>query len=159
MNYRFLSKMISLLTLILLFPLCPASPISPDAANAGASTSSDAMEGKLATEGSTTFDGASLAGIEAAPDPATVMASDASISQTGWTVTADSAESGNPATNAIDGSTSTFWHTEYDPVTVDLPHMITVDMGSSYTVGSITYLPRQDGQSDGNIGQHQIQLR
>ena len=158
MNYQFIPKIISLLTLILLFPLCPASPISPEAANAGAS-SSNQLDGKLSTEGSTTFDGQSLAAIPAAPDAATVIASDASISQAGWTVTADSANAGYPASNAIDGSNSTFWHTEYDPTNVALPHMITVDMGSSYTVGSITYLPRQDGTKNGNIGQHQIQLR
>ena len=159
MNYHSLSKMISLLTLTLLFPLCPAIPLSPAAANAGSTASSDSDEGKLSTEGTTTFDGASLAGIEAAPDAATVIASDASISQAGWTVTADSAEAGNLATSAIDGSTSTFWHTEYSPATVGLPHMITIDMGESYLVGSITYLPRQDGNSNGNIGQHQVQLR
>lgn len=159
MNYQFIPKIISLLTLILLFPLCPASPISPEAANAGASSSSNALEGKLSTEGSTTFDGQSLAAIPAAPEAAAVIASDVSISQAGWTVTADSANDGNPASNAIDGDTSTFWHTEFDPTNVPLPHTITVDMGASYLVGSITYLPRQDGQSDGNIGQHQIQLR
>ena len=158
MNYHFLSKMRSLLTLTLLFPLCPASPISPEAANAGAANT-DALEGKLSTEGTTTFDGASLAGIEAKPDAATVIASDASISQAGWTVVADSAEAGYAAAAAIDGSTSTFWHTEYSPTTADLPHMITIDMGESYLVGSITYLPRQDGGSNGNIGQHQVQLR
>ena len=159
MNHQFIPKIVSLLTLILLFPLCPASPISPDAANAGSSSSSDALDGKLSTEGSSTFDGQSLAAIPAAPDVASVIASDVSISQAGWTVTADSANTGNAASNAIDGDTSTFWHTEYNPTNVPLPHMITVDMGSSYTVGSVTYLPRQDGQSDGNIGQHQIQLR
>ena len=162
MNYHFHAKqkgkIISLLTLILLFPLCLGSPISPEAANAGAS-SSNQLDGKLSTEGSSTFDGQSLAAIPAAPDAATVVASEASISQAGWTVTADSANSGNPASNAIDNDTSTFWHTEYNPDNVPLPHMITVDMGKSYLVGSITYLPRQDGQSDGNIGQHQIQLR
>ena len=159
MNYHLLSKTISLLTLILLIPLCPASPISPAAANAGAASNTDALDGKLSTEGTTTFDGASLAGIEAAPDAATVIAGDASISQAGWTVVADSAEAGNPATDAIDGDTGTFWHSEYSPDTVGLPHTITVDMGSSYLVGSTTYLPRQDGGSNGNIGQHQIQLR
>ena len=159
MNYHFLSKMISLLTLSLLFPLCPAIPLSPEAANGGSSASSDAADGKLSTEGTTTFDGASLAGIEAKPEAAAVIAGNTSISQAGWTVVADSAEAGNPATNAIDGNMSTFWHTEYSPDTVGLPHMITVDMGASYLVGSTSYLPRQDGQSDGNIGQHQIQLR
>ena len=159
MNYHLLSKMISLLTLILLFPLCPAKPITPEAANAGAASNSNQLEGKLSTEGSTTYDGAPVANIEAAPDAATVIAGNTSISQAGWTVVADSAEAGNPATDAIDGSTSTFWHTEYSPVTADLPHTITVDMGSSYLIGSITYLPRQDGGSNGNIGQHQILVR
>ena len=159
MNYHFIPKIISLLTLILLFPLCPASPISPEAANAGASSSSAQLDGKLSTEGSSTFDGQSLAAIPAAPDAAAVIASEASISQAGWTVTADSANAGYPASNAIDGNNSTFWHTEYDPTNVPLPHMITIDMGQSYTVGSITYLPRQDGVSNGNIGQHEVQLR
>ncbi|MCJ1231856.1 hypothetical protein MMC12_008535 [Toensbergia leucococca] len=84
----------------------------------------------------------------------------AQISRTGWKVTADSYESGtnNAPANAIDGNTSTFWHTEWTPVNVPLPHNITFDMLQTYYVDSLSYLPRQDGVSNGNIGEHQIVL-
>ena len=36
--------------------------------------------------------------------------------------------------------------------------MLTIDMGQTYLVNSIAYIPRQDGQSNGNIGEHQILL-
>ena len=151
--------MSSLLPLILLSALSLASPLSPEAANAGSAAVNPSNEGKPASEGVTTFDGVALAGIEAAPAPEAVIASGSSIPQTGWTVTADSAQAGNPATSAIDNTTTTFWHTEFNPVLAPLPHNITINMGSSYLVGSTTYLPRQDGNSNGNIGEHVIQLR
>ena len=80
------------------------------------------------------------------------------ISRTGWTVTVDSFQPGNEATNVLDGSTSTIWHSAYSPVNAPLPHNITIDMKQSYNVNGLTYLPRQDGNSNGNIGQHKIQL-
>ena len=155
-HHRYL-KMLHLLPLILLSSVALASPISPEAANGGAAAAS--TPGKPASEGVTTLDGVPLAGIPVAPAPEDVITSDASISQAGWTVTADSAQDGNPATDAIDGDTTTFWHTEFSPDLVQLPHNIVIDMGASYLVGSITYLPRQDGGSNGNIGQHVVQLR
>ena len=148
--------MLSLISLILFSSLSYASPLSPQAAQAGAVNAGGAA-GKPSSEGVTSFDGQSLANIQAAPAPAAVMAT--AISQTGWTVTADSAQAGNPATNAIDGSTTTFWHTQYNPVLAQLPHTITINMAASYLIGSITYLPRQDGSSNGNIGEHIIQTR
>ena len=155
--------MLRLLALILplssLSSLSDAKPISAQAANAGAASNSATTQGKLATEGSTTYDGVQLAAIPAAPAASSVMA--AAISQAGWTIVVDSqnSDSGNTGTNAIDGSTSTFWHSEYEPVLVPLPHTATIDMQTASLVGSITYLPRQDGNSNGNIGQHIIQLR
>ena len=80
------------------------------------------------------------------------------IPPTGWTVTADSSEAGNPPTNVLDNNPATFWHTEYSPVTAPLPHNITIDMKTSYLVNGFTYQPRQDGNSNGNIGEHQVQL-
>lgn len=139
--------------------LSSAKPISAEAANAGAASNSAASQGQLASEGSTTYDGVALAGIPAAPAAAAVMA--AAISQTGWTITVDSA---NTATNnggplAIDGSSTTFWHSQYQPTLVNLPHTATIDMQTAYLVGSITYNPRQDGNPNGRIGQHVISLR
>lgn len=39
-----------------------------------------------------------------------------------------------------------------------LPHNLTIDMGQTYLVDSTAYIPRQDGQSNGNVGEHQILL-
>ena len=80
----------------------------------------------------------------------------AQISRAAWTLTADSFQLGNEPIKAIDNNTATFWHTEYNPLNVALPHNITVDMKQSYNVNSLTYLPRQDGNNNGHIGEHQI---
>ena len=155
--------MLQLLAVILSFSslssLTYAKPISAEAANAGAQSVSAAAQGKLASEGSTTYDGVSLAAIPAAPAAAQVIS--AAISQAGWTITVSSA---NTATNnggplAIDGSTTSFWHSQYEPTLINLPHTATIDMKNSYTIGSITYLPRQDGNPNGRIGQHVISIR
>ena len=82
----------------------------------------------------------------------------AQVDRTGWTVTADSFQPGNEPAKAIDGNSSTFWHTEFSPVNTPLPHNITVNMTKSFYVTSVTYSPRQDGNSNGNIGQHQVML-
>lgn len=80
------------------------------------------------------------------------------ISRTGWNVTADSYQSGNQPQNVIDGNTSTFWHTQYSPTLAPLPHYIQFDMQKSYIVNGISYVTRQDGNSNGNIGQHTITI-
>ena len=43
---------------------------------------------------------------------------------------------------AIDGTARTFWHSERDPV-VPLPQSITLDLGGTYEVDMVTYLPGQ----------------
>ncbi len=116
-----------------------------------------AKQGKPSSEGVTTFDGVKLDAIPQKQSAAAIQAG--AISKTGWTATADSAQSGNPASYAIDGNNNTFWHSEYSPTLVPLPHQITIDMKSTYTVGSITYLPRQDGNYNGHIGEHVISFR
>ena len=150
--------MLSFLPSLLLLPLTLSSPISPEAANAGAADARPASAvGKPSSEGVTTFDGVALANIQ--EKPSVQAATAGAISQTGWTCTADSSNAGNPCTNALDGDSTTFWHTQYSPTVVNLPHQIVIDMKASYLVGSITYQPRQDGNSNGNIGQHVISLR
>lgn len=153
-----LRRLALILSLSSLSSLSHSKPITAEAANAGAASNSAASQGKLSTEGSTTYDGVALAGIEAAPAVSDVIA--AAISQAGWTIVVDSQQSANGylGTNAIDGNTSTFWHSEYSPVLVQLPHNATIDMKTASLVGSITYLPRQDGQSNGRIGEHIIEL-
>lgn len=149
--------MLSFVPLILFSSLSYASPLSPQAANAGAASNPPSAQGKPSSEGVTSFDGQALAAIPAAPSAAEVQA--AGISQAGWTVTVDSAQAENPGSAAIDGSDTTLWHTEFNPTVANLPHTITIDMKQSYLVGSITYLPRQDGSLNGNIGQHIISVR
>ena len=149
--------MLRLLPFLLYSSLSVASPLSPEAANAGSASAPAGADGKPSSEGVTTFDGVNLAAIEEKPSVAAVTAG--AISQSGWTATADSAQAGNPASYAIDGNNSTFWHSEYSPTLTQLPHIITIDMQASYLVGSITYLPRQDGNNNGHIGQHVISFR
>ncbi|KAG0651976.1 Galactose oxidase [Hyphodiscus hymeniophilus] len=73
-------------------------------------------------------------------------------------VTADSFQAGYPATNAIDGNTATFWHTEYDPTPAQLPHQVVIDLGKRTSINGFNYLPRQDGYPNGNIGQYNLEL-
>jgi len=158
------SKMLSRLP-VFLFPLLSlANPLSPEAAVAGANkvgaqqgTANTAAAGKPSTEGKTTFDGVSLAAIPQGQPKAAIVSS--AISRNGWTVQCDSFQPGYECANAIDGSNNTFWHTQWNPTVAPLPHYIIIDMKQSYLVGGITYDPRQDGSSNGNIGQHTVSLR
>lgn len=80
------------------------------------------------------------------------------IPRTGWVATADSVEiSGEnaPASNALDGSTSTFWHTKWQGGADPLPHWIKVDMGKVNSVEALVQLPRQDG-TNGRILQYEV---
>ena len=73
-------------------------------------------------------------------------------------ITVDTFESTAPAGNAIDGNTSTFWHSEYKPVLTQLPHQAVLDLGKATTINGFTYLPRQDGQENGNIGSYGLEV-
>lgn len=153
-----------LFVVFLLFPSPKTLAISPQAANAGAAAvnaksnvvSTGSTAGQPSTEGKTTFDGVSLAAIPEKLSTAEVVSK--AMDQSTWSVTCDSQQAQYPCSNAIDGSNTTFWHSEYSPSLAALPHNIVVNMKSSYSVGRITYEPRQDGSSNGNIGEHTIQL-
>ena len=107
----------------------------------------------LAASGQT-LDGISLSRIPVKPAAAEIVA--AALPRDGWTVTCDSAQPGNDCSNAIDGSTDTFWLSNSG---ASLPQSIVIDMQTSHTVGNITIQPRNDSSSNGNIGGHQIFLR
>jgi galactose oxidase len=79
------------------------------------------------------------------------------LSKTGWTATSDSSQTGNEAAKAIDGDSSTIWHSAYSPVD-PLPNWIAIDMKQNYVVNGLTYQPRQDVSGNGRIGQHKIEL-
>jgi galactose oxidase len=78
------------------------------------------------------------------------------LSRIGWTASADSQESANPAGNVLDGNGTTFWHSEYSPTLVPLPHSITIDMKSAQLISGLSYLPRQDNNLNGTIGNYAI---
>jgi alpha-L-fucosidase len=73
---------------------------------------------------------------------------------TGWKVVAvdsqETAGADNAAACAIDGDSSTFWHTRWNE-DLKLPHFITVDMGKPHRIAGLTYLPRQDGNPNGTV--------
>ena len=79
------------------------------------------------------------------------------LSRNGWTVTVDSFQPGNEANKMLDGDTNSIWHSAWTSNS-PLPHTITIDLKSTQNVNGLTYLPRQDGNSNGNIGQHQVFL-
>ncbi|MES1188454.1 MAG: discoidin domain-containing protein [Myxococcales bacterium] len=87
------------------------------------------------------------------------------ISRTGWAVTADSQELDDqnaPATAAIDGNNTTFWHTEWEPAPdnvndAKLPHSLIIDMTAPHTVIGFSYLPRQDN-TNGRIKGYEFYL-
>ena len=82
------------------------------------------------------------------------------IAHTAWSLKyVDSQETSSenaPATNAFDGNTATFWHTQWSAASPPPPHEIQINLGASYVVNGFTYLPRQDGCSNGTIGQYEF---
>ncbi|MFN8569308.1 MAG: discoidin domain-containing protein [Kouleothrix sp.] len=81
------------------------------------------------------------------------------LPRTGWTATCDSQETSGEngaCANAIDGSASTIWHTQYTGSVSPLPHQITLNMGASYSVTGLRYLPRPAPGSNGRIGQYEV---
>ncbi len=82
------------------------------------------------------------------------------LPQTNWSlVSVDSeetqAEDGH-ATNAFDGSTSTYWHTQYTNTKAPLPHEIVIDLGADYSLTSMQYTPRQDGNQNGMVKDYEF---
>jgi hypothetical protein len=85
---------------------------------------------------------------------------DGFLPQTDWKlVSADSqeteAEDGS-ATNAFDGSKSTFWHTQYTGAKPEPPHELVIDLGASYSLTSFRYTPRQDGSQNGMVKDYEF---
>jgi hypothetical protein len=78
------------------------------------------------------------------------------IPQSQMTVSATSEHGGNEARNAIDGNPNTIWHTPWGLFgpEISLPQSITLNLGGTYNVNKLRYLPRQKsgiGDLNGNI--------
>lgn len=75
----------------------------------------------------------------------------------GKQILADSQHSGNEAENAIDGKEDTFWHCEWGNNAAPLPHSLTIDLGESREdLFQLSYLPRQDKDSNGIVTKYKI---
>ncbi|MFC9331641.1 TIM-barrel domain-containing protein [Kitasatospora sp. NPDC057015] len=90
-----------------------------------------------------------------------VATSGPDIAKSAWKlVSADSQETSREngaATNAFDGNNATIWHSAWSGATpTPLPHDIQIDLGARYKVDSFSYLPRQDGGTNGRIGQYEV---
>jgi hypothetical protein len=77
------------------------------------------------------------------------------------TATATSQHSGCEASKAIDGNVNTMWHTPFNPYwfyvpLVSLPQSIMLNLGGTYSVTALHYLPRQDGYLNGAISSYRI---
>lgn len=84
------------------------------------------------------------------------------IDKSGWKVVDMSSQETNseysPATNAIDGKVSTFWHTKYSGTVATAPHSITIDLGKTYTLTGFLATPRMDGNTNGLIRNYTFQI-
>ena len=81
------------------------------------------------------------------------------INKSAWKVISyDSQHSGNEASKAIDGKYDTFWHTEWGSNEPRCPHTLVIDMAQTYDVTAITYLARQDGNSNGMVKAYEFYL-
>jgi galactose oxidase len=94
-------------------------------------------------------------------NPPSLVAEDGgagAFDRTGWVFTSDSSETGFGIYNAMDDVANSYWHSQYTPTVDQFPHTITIDMKVTKYVDGFRYVPRQDGSSSGNIGQHKIYL-
>jgi hypothetical protein len=115
---------------------------------------------------SATFSAATLAGATGSVNVTATYGSDSksaaltlhsSVVRSGWKLLfADSQQAAYPATNAFDGSTSTFWHTQYAGANPPPPHEIQIDLGAAQQLTGFVYVPRQDGCDNGTIKQYEF---
>lgn len=70
-------------------------------------------------------------------------------------VSSEDSPNGHGAANVLDGDSTTFWHTRWEPQSDPMPHELVIDFGRELTLRGITCLPRQD-QSNGRIAQAQV---
>lgn len=82
------------------------------------------------------------------------------ISKVGWQLWAvDSQElvgEDGAAENAFDGSTATFWHTDWASDSPNPPHTLDIYLGGQYSVNGFDMTPRQDGGVNGRIAGYEF---
>ena len=78
------------------------------------------------------------------------------LPRTDWTATASDASPGYPVNNILDGNPGTIWHSRFEGTPAPLPHTVTIDMKAARDISGLRYLPRQDGNPNGRIGQFSV---
>ncbi|MBE7123485.1 M60 family metallopeptidase [Bacillus cereus] len=79
----------------------------------------------------------------------------AALSKKTMKASANSEESRDPASNAIDGNPNTIWHSQWN-VQNQYPYNLTLELDKNQTISQIDYLPRQDGNQNGRILNYNI---
>ncbi len=82
------------------------------------------------------------------------------ISRAAWSIHNVSSEeltgANNAATNAIDGTTNTFWHTKwFNGQFQAAPYNISINLGATYNLTGFKYLPRSDNPN-GRLAEYRI---
>jgi hypothetical protein len=78
-------------------------------------------------------------------------ANGANLPRDAWTASADSSDTSDRPSNAIDGNPQSFWHSQWNGAAPPPPHSFIVDLGRAATVRGFRYLPRQDQVMNGRI--------
>lgn len=75
------------------------------------------------------------------------------VKVTGFSSEAD--YEGSNAVNALDGDEQTLWHSDW-AYKAGMPQYLTVDLGRDYDLTDVTFLPRQDGGTNGDIFEDEV---
>ena len=73
-------------------------------------------------------------------------------------VSSEEGPGGEYGKNLVDGDPSTIWHTMYSITVPKFPHWVDFDCGEMKLIKGFSYLPRQDGGTNGNIKAYKVQL-
>ena len=71
---------------------------------------------------------------------------------------ASSQEIEAPASCLVDGDVNSTWHTMYSVTVAQYPHWVDFDAGEECTVKGFSYLPRQDGGTNGIVKDYEISI-
>lgn len=84
------------------------------------------------------------------------------VDSSNFTVSTDNEnpQAGNegPITYAFDNNEVTFWHSNYSPYQA-LPATVEIDMKEVHTINQFDYLPRQDGNTNGQITKYELYIK
>ena len=72
--------------------------------------------------------------------------------------TAGSSQSGQGPEKALDGDTSTLWHSQWSAGHNRADHWFVIDYGKEYMMDGLRYLPRQTGGTNGIITEYKIEV-